>query len=80
LRLFGLFYRKDRKVLAKERKGCSFNSETAPVPRITLDRALHSLHIQHAGHAFNRIDNLIQVLYIKHLDGDFDMPFLIGSY
>src|SRR5258705_4928330 len=43
----------------------------------TLDRALHSLDVQNARNAFNRVDNLIQVLDVEDLNGHLDVSSIV---
>src|SRR6185503_368748 len=46
----------------------------------SLDCALHSLDVQNARNAFNRVNNLIQVLDVEHLNGHLDVSSIIRSH
>ena len=41
--------------------------------------ALHSLDIQHAGHAFDGVDHFVQVLHVEDFDGHLDVSPLVGA-
>ena len=42
-----------------------------------LDHPLHALDIKDARHTFDGIDNFVEVLYVKHFHGHFDVALLV---
>src|SRR5262245_49376761 len=50
-----------------------------PVSVAKLQRDVDALDIEHALHVLDRAHDLVEMLYIKNLDGDFDAAFLIGT-
>ena len=47
------------------------------VPFVALSDALEAFDVQDAGDALDGADHAVEVLYVKHFDGYFDMAALV---